>query len=176
MGTDKAMLTLGDETFLDIQTDKLKSLGISDIMIVRDEDPMIPGTRHIKDIFCDRGPLGGIHAALSSCEGQCCLFLSVDVPLVPEDFLMELIDKHKEGATASVNEGHDEPLIAVYDSCLTDIIEDLVRDGARPVRALLSETQVQRIPYTGPIELMINCNTPEDLVRIRKIYDTWREK
>ena len=34
MGTDKALLTLGGESFLDIQINKLRSLGIDDIMLM----------------------------------------------------------------------------------------------------------------------------------------------
>ncbi|MBO5993889.1 MAG: NTP transferase domain-containing protein, partial [Firmicutes bacterium] len=75
MGTDKALLKLGDKTFLEIQIDKLENIGIKDIIYVRSSDEEVPKARRVTDHFTDRGPLGGIHAGLQTCENSSCLFL-----------------------------------------------------------------------------------------------------
>ncbi len=162
MGTDKALLKLGDKTFLEIQIDKLKSMGIEDILYVRGEDVGVPGARRVTDLYPERGPLGGIHAGLQACENNCCLFLGVDVPLVPEDFLKELIVRHTSGITIAQSKGHDEPLIAIYDAELADVIPPLIKDHGTPVRELFKYASLRRVPYTGPEGLLKNCNTPED--------------
>ena len=162
MGTDKALLKLGDKTFLEIQIDKLKRMGIEDILYVRGEDVEVQGARRVTDLYPERGPLGGIHAGLKACENKSCLFLGIDVPLVPEDFLKELIVKHTSGITIAQSEGHDEPLIAIYDAELADVIPPLIKDHGAPVRELFKYASLRRVPYTGPEGLLKNCNTPED--------------
>ena len=162
MGTDKALLKLGDKTFLEIQIDKLKRMGIEDILYVRGEDVEVQGVRRVTDLYPERGPLGGIHAGLKACENKSCLFLGIDVPLVPEDFLKELIVKHTSGITIAQSESHDEPLIAIYDAELADVIPSLIKDHGAPVRELFKYAPLRRVPFTGPEGLLKNCNTPED--------------
>ena len=162
MGTDKALLKLGDKTFLEIQIDKLKRMGIDDIIYVRSEDEEVPGARRVTDLYPKRGPLGGIHAGLQACENKSCLFLGVDVPLVPEDFLKEIIERHTSGITIAQSLDSDEPLIAIYDAELADVIPPLIRDHGAPVRELFKYAPLRRVPYTGPEGLLKNCNTPED--------------
>ncbi|MBO5995360.1 MAG: molybdenum cofactor guanylyltransferase, partial [Firmicutes bacterium] len=147
---------------LEIQIDKLERMGIKDIILVRSIDEEVPKARRVTDHFTDRGPLGGIHAGLQACENSSCLFLGVDVPLVPEDFLLELIRQHTSGITIARSKGYDEPLIAIYDASLADVIPPLIKDQGAPVRELFKYAPVHRVTYTGPEDLLKNCNTPED--------------
>ena len=50
MGRDKAALPFGGTTLLDFQVQKLRSLGMEDIMISGTEQ-QIPGTRPIPDVY-----------------------------------------------------------------------------------------------------------------------------
>ena len=86
MGTDKAELTLGGLTLLELQIRKLRQIGITDIMISGYGKPM-EGTRAIEDIYPHKGPMSGIHACLKAAKSEACLVVSVDVPLFPAEWL-----------------------------------------------------------------------------------------
>ena len=82
MGTDKADLILGEKTFLQIQIEKEKQLGIEDIQVsgYRGTQCTCPVT---PDRIPGKGPLGGLEICLRRAKWEKCLVLSVDVPLVP---------------------------------------------------------------------------------------------
>ena len=72
MGENKAELKLGDQTLLEIQVQKLKNLGIDDIMISGYETSL-EGTRTVEDIYAGKGPLGGVQACLKVAKKPACL-------------------------------------------------------------------------------------------------------
>lgn len=170
MGRNKAELLLDGKTFLQWQVDKLRDMGIGDILISGPMEPL-PGTRAIPDIFPDRGPLGGLHACLAAAENTCCLVITVDVPLIPGETLSALLTAHSEGeedvTLLSVDEGI-EPLLAVYDKDLSGTIAELICDRSRPVRDLLKEVKTCVVPYSGPAEAILNCNTAEEYEKLCK--------
>ena len=157
MGTDKAALRLGGRTLLELQAEKLRALGLGELLI--SGTAVLPGARTVPDLLPDRGPLGGLHAALSAASLTCCLVLGVDVPLVPAAALRELIEAHAGGATLLACGGRTEPLIGVYDCALAAPIEVLLRAGGAPVRALLDRIPVHRVDFQGDPALLTNCNT-----------------
>ena len=88
MGRDKAALPFQGLTLLGWQLQKLRGLGIEDIMLSgsgRERE----GVRTVRDEFPERGPLGGLHACLKAARNPDCLALSVDVPLVPPRLLTD---------------------------------------------------------------------------------------
>ena len=93
MGRDKAGLPLGGKSLIALQAEKLIGLGIGDVMLSGYGDA-VTGTRGVPDLIPHRGPLSGLHACLRAAEHPACLILSVDVPLVPEEALLELIAAH----------------------------------------------------------------------------------
>ncbi len=92
--------------------------------------------------------------------------MSVDVPLVPGGALSHLCRRHRKGVTALRHRGKTEPLIAVYDSGVSQIIRPLIEDGGAPVRAMEGRIPWDFFDYTGPEELLLNCNTPGDHIRL----------
>ena len=84
MGRSKPELLLRGKTLLQWQVEKLRRLGIADILISGSRCFWLPGTRTVPDILPQRGPLGGLHACLDQAENSRCVVLGVDTPLVPE--------------------------------------------------------------------------------------------
>lgn len=166
MGKDKAGSILLGQTFLQRQVDKLKALGIEDIMVSGPGGSSIPDVRELEDELPQRGPLGGLYTCLRAARNRQCLVLSVDVPLVPGGALSHLCRRHRKGVTALRHRGKTEPLIAVYDSGVSQIIRPLIEDGGAPVRAMEGRIPWDFFDYTGPEDLLLNCNTPEDHVRL----------
>ena len=167
MGQDKASLIFGKSTLLNHQIEKLRLLGIDDLMISGWREPL-PDTRLIPDEIPHRGPLGGIHACLNAAKYDAVLFLSVDVPLVPPEALRALLDAHSGGATVLTVGAKREPLIAVYDRSVLPDAEALLRSDQRAVRLLLDRVSVQEVPFAGDPTLLNNCNTPAEYAEALK--------
>jgi len=174
MGRDKAGLTLLGKTFLQRQVEKLRALGILDLMISGPADTAEPGVRVVPDIFPARGPLGGLHACLRSAHCPRCLVLSVDVPLVPLSGLAHLCQTHRGGATVLRHRGKQEPLVAVYDSDTAKVIQPLIEKGSAPVRSLEGRVPWSCFDYLGPEDLLMNCNTPADLAQLNGVAEAYQ--
>ena len=161
MGTDKAGLPFMGMTLAAYQAEKLKALGMTDLMLsgCRQE---IPGVRCVPDELPARGPLGGIHACLGEAAHEAVLFLSVDVPLVPVETLRTLLDAHTGGITLLSVDGAPQPLIGVYDRSLRSAAEEILRSDYTAVRRLFEKYPPRLVDYTGNPWLMRNCNMPED--------------
>lgn len=154
MGRDKASLPFGDGTLLSHQIQKLKKLGIDEVLI--------SGTAEgIPDVYPHRGPLSGIHACLLKTKHDAVLFLSVDAPLLPEETLLSLIEAHRSGITLLEHDGELEPLMGIYDRALAETCESILKTERTSVRRLLDQAAVRTVPYTGDPALLFNCNTPE---------------
>lgn len=169
MGTDKAELKLGELTLLELQVRKLRQIGIADIMVSGCRKP-VEGTRAIEDIYPHKGPMSGIHACLKAAKTEACLVVSVDVPLFPAEWLEKLVQAYDGSVTMLCRGNEMEPLLAVYDTALASMAEELILSGNRSVRSLFAGSKVKRLEYTGDPDFLLNCNTPEDFEKAKTLY------
>lgn len=116
MGRDKALLDLAGRPLIAHALDKLRALGCT---------PSICGSRPdlaafapvIPDNVARCGPLGGLEAALYASDSDLNLFLSVDLPLLPLEFLRWLQSRAESTAAAATiprHAGRPQPLSAIY--------------------------------------------------------------
>lgn len=168
IGQDKATILLQGKTFLDWQIQKMQALGIKDILISSPEA--------VKDIYPERGPLGGLHAGLQAAKNPRCLVLGVDIPLVPVSVLVQLCHSHIEGVTVLEHDGWQEPLIGMYDSNLYKIIEPIIQTQSASVRVLGNYVPWNVFTYQGPEEMLRNCNTEEDYDAICRTISRYAKK
>src|SRR5579872_2166094 len=116
MGRDKAFLQLRDETLL-AHALKLWAAITKEVKIVGDATKFSAFGRVVEDVYPNRGPLGGIHAALSTSSTDLNLMLAVDLPFVGADFLQYLLTRARESTaivTLPREIGGLQPLCAVY--------------------------------------------------------------
>lgn len=178
MGRDKATLTLQGKSFLLLQVEKLKALGIRDIMLSGSRLAPLPGTRRVEDEIPGKGPLSGLHACLKAAKHPACLVLSVDVPLVEVKTLDRLRLAHPEpepgrrNVTALAHGSRVEPLIALYDCSLAEEAERMLRRGEYALRGLERVATWRQMVHQGAEERVLNCNTPEDLELLRKLAES----
>lgn len=167
MGRDKALLKLCGSTFLELQLDKARLLGIRDVLVSgRLEVGDVCG---IPDALPDRGPLGGIQTGLRRAAHPRCIVLSIDTPLLPACALREMLSFHCLGdapLTLAVHGGQIEPLTGIYDTSTLSQIDPLIRERGAPVRALLDVLPWRGFDPRLPEELWLNCNTPENFASI----------
>ena len=170
MGRDKAFLVLGGRTLLD------RALGVAQAMaenvaIVGDPAKFAAHGPVIEDVYRDRGPLGGIHAALSNTSTEWNLILGVDLPFVDADFLRFLISLAKSSdavVTVPSTNDHYEPLCAVYRKELAIVAEAALKDGKNKIDALYASVPIRKVDEKEIVaqgfsaDIFRNLNAPSD--------------
>ena len=204
MGRDKALITICGRTLLAIALDKLRALHLSPA-----GTPRIAGSRPelaayapiVADIHPACGPLSGMEAALTATAQPLNLFVPVDLPFVPPEFLAwMLLRAAATGALITyprVN-GLAQPLCAVYHrDLLAPITRSLAAGNYKVIRVLAAAVDEIAGPAkysqaidTFDLELLAaaypelhafspaplyrwfqNCNSPDDLAIVAAAPD-----
>lgn len=183
MGRDKALLELHGRPLIEHALDKLRALGFSPF-IVGSRPDLVEFAPVIADIHPNTGPLGGIEAALAASDSDQNLFLAVDLPLLPIEFLRWMIDRVGQSnalATIPRLQSHPQPLCAVYIKTLLPHIEAALAAGDnkimhameraagatnQPIDSFDLESIAASQSWAQPIPLhrwFHNLNTPADV-------------
>ena len=160
MGVNKAELLYQGMPLVQWQLEKLRSIGLPEILVSGYGEGMIP------DDIPGKGPLGGLYSTLRRASGSQCLVLPVDVPLIDAYTLKQLIRTHNGGITLLSYNEQPEPLIGVYDSCLAQSILPMLHEGSTAVRRLLDIVGYRTFPVTGDGRIISNCNTPDEFAAV----------
>ena len=175
MGSDKAFLDFGGQSLLSRALDLVRSI-THDVKIVGDPEKFSAFAPTIADIYSDRGPLGGIHAALTASTTDLNLILAVDLPFLDARFLQYLIAASESThavVTVPQAAGHFHPLCAVYRKPFAVPAARALAENRNKLDGLFSEVEVRIIREEELIEAGIppaifrNLNTPGDLGNIR---------
>jgi molybdopterin-guanine dinucleotide biosynthesis protein A len=184
MGRDKAKLELAGKPLVVHMLGKLAHLGLEPVICgLRPDlahlapllpDPSFPGKGSL-------GPLGGILAALEDSDSALNLFLAVDMPGMPADFLRWIIDRAERTqspATVPFVSGRAQPLCAVYHRDLAAGIRQALLAGERRVyptlcaaaprsdafhlESIVSAGAMDLVPPGLPCQWFRNLNTPQE--------------
>ena len=173
MGTDKAFVQLDGRSLLERALDLGRTV-TADVCIVGDVARFGSYAAVVEDVYPDRGPLGGIHAALRASRTELNLILAVDIPFVMKEFLRYLIARAQNAPTAVVTVpkagGRWQPLCAVYRRAFSDAAESALRAGRYKIDALygslkievVEESEMMEAGFSG--EMFRNLNTKDDLL------------
>jgi molybdopterin-guanine dinucleotide biosynthesis protein A len=176
MGADKALLELGDRTLL-ARALEVAGTVAEQVAIVGDPQRFLSYGRVVEDVYPERGPLGGIQAALAGQGGELNLMLAVDLPFVEPRFLQYLAAAAESAAIVTVPRTEDgwQPLCAIYRREFGAIAEAALRQGKNKIDALyaqvvtrvIDEKELRRMGFsTG---MFRNLNTPQDFERAAKL-------
>lgn len=176
MGRDKCLLELGGLSLLQ-RAINLALCTVPQVRVVGDPAKYGSFGQTVADLYRDRGPLGGIHAALASTGTDLNLILAADLPFVEQGFLKKLVEiAQTSDALVTVPSigGYFEPLCAVYRKQFKDIAQTALSENRNKVDALFSAT-ITRIATEADIvragfkpAMFRNLNTPEDLAQAEK--------
>lgn len=190
MSRDKALLEIGGRPLIALAVDKLRTLGL---------EPRIAGSRPDLAAFapvvsdnCPKcGPLAGIEAALAASRSELNLFLPVDLPGLPVEFLAWMAQRAETSgvaATVPLLAGRPQPLCAVYSRRLLPGLRESLAAGqykvmtaieaaaggpldAFDVEALAAALVPETWPSAAPVqEWFRNLNTPEEYERLRAAH------
>jgi molybdopterin-guanine dinucleotide biosynthesis protein A len=176
-GTDKGSLIVDGRTILDRQIEMLTAVpGLRDILLVGGESSH-PAVRRIPDRLPGGGPLGGIHAALSTIaerEGDRAFVLACDMPYVTADLVAHLLElsRHADAVVPVTEQGY-HPLCAVYTLACLDPMVRRLREGRLKVQDVLGDvnTTVVRADelerFGQRHRLLRNVNTPGDYAELQ---------
>ena len=142
MGRDKALLEVDGETLVGRALGLLPGLGL---------EPRICGSRPdlarygevVPDNFPLCGPLGGMEAALAISDADLNLFVPVDLPGLPGDFLRWLMTRAETSqavATIPRYGGRLQPLCAVYSRRLLTGLRSALGAGRLKVMAGIEDS------------------------------------
>lgn len=172
MGRDKSDLTFGGKTFLQMQIEKARTLGIEDIQVsgYRGTACDIPAT---PDRIPGKGPLGGLESCLRKAKNQWCLVVGVDFPLIPVSELENLLlASAHSGATVTIlkHGGREQPLLAVYHQSLADAMLEEITQRKGSVFAFLNRIGYAVYESTVDEKYMVNVNSPEVYASVRESF------
>ncbi len=179
MGADKAFLSFGGRTLLEIALQKARALA-RQVRIVGPREKFAGYGEVVEDVFRDRGPLAGIHAALGASATDLSLVLAVDTPFLPERFLRYLVEQAQASAalvTVPYAAGGYQPLCAVYRRDFFRLAEAALQAGRNKIDALFGGCEVRRLDeaelsrFEFPATIFDNLNTPEELERAGRRRD-----
>ncbi len=173
MGTDKALLSIGEQTFLGLIAHKLAEIS-DDVLIVgtnrsgyAEALASLP-VRFVPDSFKNCGPLGGLHAGLHAMRHTAGIVVACDMPLVSVALLKHMVTLLDMGRGEAFENAIDlapsssrmlrpydavvpqdelgwHPLHAVYRNDCATSIEYLVRGGNLRMQNLIKQLNVRAI-------------------------------
>jgi molybdopterin-guanine dinucleotide biosynthesis protein A len=150
MGANKALLSFRGHPMISAVADAVRPVA-SELFVVADDGAPYAslGFETVADIHKGRGPLGGLHAALTASRTDETLLLACDIPLVSTS-LLRYLSEFPSQALARVAEidGHIHPLCAVYSKRCLPEIERLIASGRLAMAALLDAVGAQAVPVT----------------------------
>ena len=171
MGTDKALLELNGETFMQMLCREFDDF--EEKMIARGNRSEIPEVSWscISDIYVNRGPIGGLHAVLSQMESDAVFCISCDMPLLQKSLVSLLFQYMKEGIDAVIavtEDGRKHPLCGIYRKSVVGILEKQILSGNNRMMAALEQMQVTYVTILDADSRQLkNINTPEDYSAIQ---------
>lgn len=170
MGTDKGLLFFDEKMFIQHIIDSITPL-VSEICIVSSNPEYDQfGHNRVEDIIKNSGPIGGIHAGLSSSETEYSLILSCDVPLVTSELLKKLLTKEniEFDIVQFETNGNTIPLIALFKKQCRKKCQELLDQGEKRLRKLVSELHTRTISLPKEEHILVsNINTMKDLNEIK---------
>lgn len=158
MGTAKAALAVGGGTLLDWMQARLRSAGLTEIVI--------SGAEHggLADLLPGRGPLGALHALAHQYPGRCLLVVPVDMPLLRAHSLRQLIANYRDWASPLHYQGFPFPLLLTMTPTLRELLDGTlsVADGDFSVAALLRRARARELALVAGADEFANLNTPAE--------------
>ena len=168
----KALMHIGQKSVIQMMTDVIAPLFDKVLLVINDDHAAYHDLGFCcitEDRYKNRGPLGGIHAALdTACTGNVFVF-ACDLPLLNGELIRReiaavpfrckaLIPRHEKGI---------EPLHAVYStSCMSAITDILIKNERPSIRDLFRTIKPDYwdLPWD---EAFTNINTEEEFQAFR---------
>jgi molybdenum cofactor guanylyltransferase len=179
-GISKTKMVIGGKTIIARITDIISNI-FSDIIIVSNTPgELVDYSNYIivGDSILNKGPLGGIHAALKASDKEAVFIFAGDMPLLERDIILQQIEffaNNKCDILVPAKGRFIEPLHAIYSISVLDAIEKyLIINNDSAVREFykMVHTSYMQFEDTGTARnAFVNVNTPADIRMVEKIIN-----
>jgi molybdopterin-guanine dinucleotide biosynthesis protein A len=125
----------------------------------------------VTDLYRGKGPLAGIHAALTNARSECSWVVGCDMPFLSADAAGHMLNKlqhMKLDAVVPRLDGRLHPLHGVYRSACAKQIAELLEAGTYRVTELFGKIRWESVhdeEFAGQgidLRFAVNTNTPEE--------------
>ena len=190
LGRDKAIAELGGMTLaqraFQTTTEALPDSRVTFVAANEAQfgiDAIAAGGPFIFDLIPDRGPLGGMHAALVFAQTPWIFVLACDYPFVTSDLIRFLGDMVSDDCGAVVPEQDDgrlQPLCAFYKTEAARPVVGEIIERPRvppPMNEIVRELEPRIVKFSefcelaASDEIFSNVNTPKHLERAQRTLD-----
>ena len=122
----------------------------------------------VSDTISNIGPIGGLHATLSSSNEADHLVIPVDMPHISNELIQQLILQHQPNQiTVPFHNGKREPLCAIYPKSALATIETMIAQNNYKLHNLFEQFPTKSINVSELLlktpQLFHNLNRPSDL-------------
>jgi molybdopterin-guanine dinucleotide biosynthesis protein A len=173
MGTDKARLRLGGQSFTEMIAAALSSVSAR-VRVVGGPQAAGGAWEVVPDEHKEWGALGGLHAALQACRSEWAAIVACDLPFVTGQLFQRLaaLRQNFDAVIPVQADGRPQPLCALYrrNVCLSHA-EELIAAGEHRPRLLMERARARPVAVAELADLKAaelffnNVNTPEDYAR-----------
>lgn len=175
LGYNKAFITIDGVSIIERTAAKLTKSFSELIIVANDNEYQSLGYPVVPDIIANKGPLSGIHAALSAAAYPYCFVTACDMPYIDEHlayFLLQQVPGYQ--AVVPQLDQYLQPLYAVYTKDCLPTIEWCLANSIRKVAKLYDYIKVNYIPkhqlatIADVNKVFININTPQQLGTLKR--------
>lgn len=168
MQEDKGLVGFWGKMMIEHAIEKVKTIAGHIIIITQNPEYLRFGHPCFKDIYNEKGPLGGIFTGLVQSTTQKNLVLGCDMPFLSVRLLQELISRsNHEDVLVTEHLGKTEPLCAIYNKTCEPHFRLCLEEGRLKVTDALQGlntlfTSFDADPWLAADEFA-NINSPEEL-------------
>lgn len=176
MGFDKQFIEFDGENIVKRNAEILRAM-FNQIIVVTNRPSLYNDSdciETVKDIIFQKGPLSGIHSALSYSKSSYVYFLACDMPEIDLkfiEFMKSQVDSDDIEICIPLKEGRMELFNGFYSRSLIPRIEKLLEEEKRAIRNLVEESNSKIIDIDERAEdkIFLNLNTQKELEDYRKL-------
>jgi molybdopterin-guanine dinucleotide biosynthesis protein A len=177
-GVVKSKIIIGGKTVISRITDIFHEL-FDEVIIVTNSPAEFIDYRNCRitcDIFPDKGPLGGIHAALTASDNEAFFVVAGDMPLLDKDLIsrqIEFFAINKCEILIPMSGNKIEPLHGIYSkSILENLGKYLAGDNDYAIREFFKKTGILYFNVgQSETKAFTNINYHSDIDIVRRILE-----
>ena len=180
MGVNKSFLKLGNQTIIERIVDLMKSI-FSEVIIITNtpDEYKFLNLPLYEDIYKWKGPLAGIHSALTHSQTEKIFVLSCDVPLMSKEMIEYIIEyKTDKSIVFCEAAGYHQPLVGVYSKKILSEIEKFISNNEMSDKSFHQFLKIVDAEIIHPEklsfykdEIFFNVNRPEDYEQLKLKYE-----
>ena len=179
-GRIKAKIVIDGKTIISRILDTLGEI-FDDMIIVTNNPEEFIEYNHctiIGDLFLNKGPLGGIHAAMKASGRDALFVVAGDMPLLDKNIITlqtEFYINNKCDILIPQINNNIEPLHGIYSMSLVGILEAFLQQSDNfSIREFLKLADVRYLLIEDSVRArnaFTNINSPDDILAARKLPD-----